>query len=482
MRRNVHSGVLAALAALLFALHAGVAARALPKEVEAALEEARVPRDAMVAVVQEVGAPGARLSWQPQQPVNPASLMKLLTTGAALDLLGPAWSWATPVWLDGSVHDGVLDGNLVIKGSGDPKLVTERVWLLLRRVQQWGVKEIRGDIVFDRSAFTLPDQSPADFDGDPLRPYNVLPDALLLNFKSLLFTLAPDPQRGIAVIGVEPSLAGVLADASVPLAPGRCDDWHAALKADFNDPARLRFAGSYPAACGEKTWSVAYVDPPSYNARLLLAVWRELGGTLTGTVREGLAPARAPSFEIASPPLAELVRDINKFSNNAMAQQLFLTLGLRLRGQGTPEAARDVLRQWMVDNFGPPGRSAVIDNGSGLSRETRVSAQLLARMLQAAWAGRVMPELMSSLPVIGLDGTLRNSRTAPGRAHLKTGSMSDTGVLGIAGYVLSHNGRRYVLVAVINHPNAKDARAALDALVQWTANDRPAPHAQPGEE
>ena len=103
-------------------------------------------------------------------------------------------------------------------------------------------------------------------------------------------------------------------------------------------------------------------------------------------------------------------------------------------------------------------------------------------MLQAAWAGRVMPELMGSLPVIGLDGTLRNSRTTPGRAHLKTGSMSDSGVLAIAGYVLSHHGRRYVLVAVVNHPNAKDARGALDALVQWTANDRPAPNAQPGEE
>jgi D-alanyl-D-alanine carboxypeptidase/D-alanyl-D-alanine-endopeptidase (penicillin-binding protein 4) len=478
---KVGSRWLALLAALLLAVDAAAASR-LPKEVDAALDEAKVPRDAMVALVQEVGAPSSRLSWQAQQPVNPASLMKLLTTGAALDLLGPAWSWTTPVWLNGSVHDGVLDGNLVIKGSGDPKLVAERVWLLLRRVQQWGVREIRGDIVLDRSAFTLPEQSPADFDGDPLRPYNVLPDALLLNFKSLVLSITPDPQRGIAIIGVEPSLAGVLADASVPLAPGRCDDWRGALKADFSDAARLRFTGSYATACGDKTWSVAYADPPSYNARLLLAVWRELGGTLTGTVRDGLAPPSVPSFELASPSLAEIVRDINKFSNNAMAQQLFLTLGLRLRGQGTPEAARTVLRKWMVDNFGAPGRTAVIDNGSGLSRETRVSALLIARMLQAAWNGRVMPELMSSLPVIGLDGTLRNSKTTPGRAHLKTGSMSDTGVLGIAGYVLSHNGRRYVLVAVINHPNAKDARGALDALVQWTANDRPAPNPPTGEQ
>ena len=139
--------------------------------------------------------------------------MKLLTTAAALDLLGPAWSWSTPVWLQGTVTNGVLDGNLVIKGSGDPKLVLERIWLLLRRVQQQGVREIRGDIVLDRSAFAVPERDPAEFDGEALRPYNVRPDALLLNYKALLLTFTPDPARGVARVAVEPPLAGVQIDA-----------------------------------------------------------------------------------------------------------------------------------------------------------------------------------------------------------------------------------------------------------------------------
>ena len=122
---------------------------------------AGLPREAVVAIVQEVGSARPRLAWQPDQPVNPASLMKLLTTFAALELLGPAWTWTTPVWLQGTLRDGVLDGNLVIKGSGDPKLVLERMWLLLRRVQQLGVREIRGDIVLDRSAFVVPERAPA---------------------------------------------------------------------------------------------------------------------------------------------------------------------------------------------------------------------------------------------------------------------------------------------------------------------------------
>ena len=453
-------------------LHSALSAapRALPIEVETALERAKVPAEALVFTVQEVGSRRPRLAWQADQPMNPASLMKLFTTFAALELLGPAWAWTTPVWLQGSVKDGVLDGNLVIKGSGDPKLVLERMWLLMRRVQQLGVTDIRGDIVLDRSAFAAPDQHPGDFDGEPLRPYNVGADALLLSYKSVVFSFTPDPARGVAWVGVDPSLEGLHADPpNVPLVEGACNDWRGALKADTADPLRIQFNGAFPASCGEKHWTLAHGDPRAYNERALVALWREMGGKLAGTVHDGVAPAGPPSFEIGSPALAEVVRDINKFSSNVMAQQLFLTLGLTQRGAGTPAAAREVLKQWMAQRLGTVASGVVIDNGSGLSRESRASAQAFARLLQAAWASPVMPELVSSLPLVGVDGTLRRSRTAVGRAHLKTGSLRD--VAGVAGYVLANSGRRYVLVGIVNHPNANAARPALDALVQWTVND-----------
>jgi serine-type D-Ala-D-Ala carboxypeptidase/endopeptidase (penicillin-binding protein 4) len=153
-----------------------------------------------------------------------------------------------------------------------------------------------------------------------------------------------------------------------------------------------------------------------------------------------------------------------------MAQQLFLTLALTQRGSGTPEAARELLRQWATERFGAAASTGlVIDNGSGLSREGRVSARLLTRLLIAAWASPVMPELMSSLPVSGIDGTLKKSRATLARAHLKTGSLRD--VAGIAGYVLASSGRRYAVVAIANHANANAARPAFDALVQWAAGD-----------
>ena len=458
------------LAALLLGFAAPglqAAPESLPAPVAAALDRAGLPRDAMVAVVQELGNGRSRLAWQADEPVNPASLMKLLTTYAALELLGPAWTWKTPVWLNGSVRDGVLEGDLVIKGSGDPKLVVERLWLLLRRVQQLGVREIRGDIVLDRSAFVVPDQNPADFDGEALRPYNVQADALMLNYKAVGFTITPDPARGVALIAPDVPLAGVRADTSVPLAPGPCGDWRRALDADFNDPLRLRFAGSFAATCGEKSWPVAYADPGYYNERALVGLWQEMGGRLSGSVRDGTVPASKPSFELASPTLAEVIRDINKFSNNVMAQQLFLTLGLNQRGSGTPEAAREVLHQWAGERFGDAAQGLVIDNGSGLSRDARLSARLLARLLQSAWASPVMPELVSSLPVSGIDGTLKRSRAAQGRAHLKTGSLRD--VAAVAGYVLADSGRRVVVVAIVNHANAAAAQPAFDALLQWAA-------------
>ena len=443
----------------------------LPPTVAGALDRAKVPRDAVVAMVQEVGGDNLRLAWRIDQPVNPASLMKLLTTYAALEMLGPAWGWNTPVWLQGTVRDGVLDGNLVIKGSGDPKLVVERLWLLLRRVQQLGVREIRGDILLDRTDFKVPEQGLADFDGEALRPYNVAADALMLNYKSVVFTFTPDPARGLALIGVDPPLAGVRTEVNVPLVAGGCDDWRTSLRADFSEPARLRFAGNYPAACGEKVWSIAYPDAKSYNERAIAAMWQELGGRLSGSVHDGAAPtATPPAFALASPTLAELVRDINKYSNNVMAQQLFLTLALTQRGSGTPDAARELLRQWASERFGAAATARlVIDNGSGLSRDGRVSARLLTRLLQSAWASPVMPELISSLPVSGIDGTLKKSRATLGRAHLKTGSLRD--VAGVAGYVLANSGRRYVVVVIANHANANAARPAFDALVQWAASD-----------
>ncbi len=468
-------GRLAALA-LLAASTAALpqAATRLPPDAARALQRAGLPGTALAVVVHDASTGQRVLAWQADKPMNPASLMKLLTTTAALERLGPAWTWATPVWLAGPVREGVLEGSVHLQGSGDPAFTAERVWRLLRRLQQLGLREIRGDIVLDQGAFVLAPAAPGDFDGEPLRPHNVQPAALMFAQRALRYTFTPDAAAGLVRVSVEPTLASPSIERSVLLAPGGCDDWRGALKAQF-EPTQTRFAGRYAGSCGELSWLVADPQPASFEARLLEASWRELGGKLQGRVREGPPPpGLAPAFELRSPPLAEVVREINKTSNNVMAQQLFLTLALQAQpGEpATPDRAREAMLHWLAERTGALGDEVIIDNGSGLSRLTRLSAQRLAQVLLLAWDGPVMSELMSSLPITGVDGTLRRARASTGRAHLKTGSLRDVAALG--GYVLSNSGKRYVFVALVNHELAREARPALDALLQWTVRDAPA--------
>lgn len=449
----------------------GVVAQPLPAPVEHALVRAQIPPDALsiyVAPVDPQRAP--RLSWQAGIPMNPASVMKLVTTYAALEQLGPTYVWRTPVYLDGVLDQGAFRGTVYIKGVGDPKLVSERLWLMLGRLQGMGVKAIAGDIVVDRSAFDVHGHDPAAFDGEPYRPYNAGPDALLVNYKTQVLGFIPDVAAGVAHIHYELPMGHLQTPGSVPLAPQgtACGNWRSQLQAQWGDPQRIQFYGHYPASCGDKNWPVALPDPDNFALKAVEGMWRSLGGSITGSVREGRVPeGLKPAWENQSPALGEVVRDINKFSNNVMTQQVLLTMGKERFGQGSFDAGRAALAQWWQLRW-PAADMPVLDNGAGLSRTARASAQALGRMLQTAWTSSVMPEFMASMPISGMDGTLRRSK-ASASAHLKTGSLRDANAL--AGYVHGNSGQRYVLVAMINHPNANAARPVMDALVDWTAQD-----------
>jgi D-alanyl-D-alanine carboxypeptidase/D-alanyl-D-alanine-endopeptidase (penicillin-binding protein 4) len=255
----------------------------------------------------------------------------------------------------------------------------------------------------------------------------------------------------------------------VPLGDGPCQDWRSALKLDVADPTRPRFGGALPARCGEQVWPLAFADPASFNARAIEAQWRALGGQLRGRVREGPVPAgTTPLAEGRSPALPEVLRDMNKHSNNLIAQHLMLALG---SGQpATPavpatwEAARAEV-QALVQSRGCRDDELVIDNGSGLSRQERISARCLGRLLQWAWTRPWMPELLASLPVAGIETTARRVTSVAGQAHLKTGSLAN--VAALAGVVHGEDGRRHAVVVMLNHPLATgaEARAVLDEVV-----------------
>ena len=445
------------------------AATGIPAAVTEALARSRIPisQISLLVVPADGGVPLVNL--HSQRPMNPASVMKLVTTAAALDVLGAAYTWRTPVWAEGAVRDGVLRGNLYIQGRGDPKLVVERLWLLLQQVRQAGVESIEGDLVLDNSAFELPPHNAARFDGEPLRPYNAAPDALLVNFKSFQLTFTPDSFARVARVNITPPLAGVQVASSLPLSDGVCGAWQEQVGAKLGDSRAISFSGSYPAACGTQFWPMAYSSPDEFAARAIAGMWLAQGGHIGGQVRLGRVPQNVRNQQVlaetVSPALSEVIRDINKYSNNVMTRQLFLTMGLETSGSGTLDSATAAVQQWWRSRLGDTPLPDV-DNGSGLSRTGRISASSLGAMLQAVWKSPTMPEFVSSLPIAGIDGTLRRSRVRmPGSSHLKTGTLNDASAL--AGYVLANNGRYYVMVAMANSPNAAAARPAFEALVDW---------------
>ena len=436
-----------------------------------ALARAGIPETSAGVYVQEIGAAEPLVAHRAEQGFNPASVMKLVTTYAGLELLGPAHQWSTDIYTEGVMLQDVLVGNLIIKGGGDPKFTIENFWLLLRALRAKGVREIRGDLLLDRSLFANDHPDPGRFDGEPTQPYNTTPDALLTNFKTFTLTFAPDAEGKGVRITVDPPSAKLHIVNNLTLAEGACGNWLGRIKTqvqDSGDTARLTFAGPYARQCGEQANYYSVLGHREYVGGLFQHLWRDLGGVFNGRVRDGDANANAIKVvSQRSPALSEIVRDINKFSNNVMARQLLLSIGASAGGAATPDRATRVVQQFFAGK-GLPMPQLVIENGSGLSRIERVSARDLGQMLQAAFRSPVMPEFIASMPLVGVDGTmirrLTNSGVA-GQAHIKTGLI--TGVRAMAGYVLDAKGRRVSVVLLINHANSHNGNAVQDALLRW---------------
>jgi D-alanyl-D-alanine carboxypeptidase/D-alanyl-D-alanine-endopeptidase (penicillin-binding protein 4) len=529
-------------------------ASTLPAPVSQALKRAHIPLSSVSIVVQQTDAAQPLVSLNADRAINPASTMKLLTTIAALETLGPAYRWKTEAYLDGKLENGVLQGDLVFKGYGDPKLTVEEFWLWLHEMRQRGLREIRGDIVLDHSFFKAVRQNPGRFDHDPNRAYNVGTNALLLNFNALHIHLIPDGRATRALL--VPDLDGYKLvnriTTSRRLHCGSRDAYKAHL-----DGHNIVLEGSIPAGCGETDDYFSLLPQNEYFFAVFSALWKQLGGTVQGQLREGVAPAgQAPFSRYVSPPLAEVIRDINKFSNNTMARQLFLTLGMAEQADanqgsefsmplalgadslqarqeggdatspkdadllpdtrpsvgpgagadppaapagGTPKAG-NLLSSKLDTELTPPAgtpllrtdppaaniaRSTavieqwlrtqqlhfpelVVENGAGLSRKARISARHIADLLQRVMDSPFHAELESSLPILGIDGTVkrrfRDSDMA-GYAHLKTGTLH--GVKSIAGYVKAHDGKQWIVVFIVNNRNAALAGPAQDAMIEW---------------
>jgi D-alanyl-D-alanine carboxypeptidase/D-alanyl-D-alanine-endopeptidase (penicillin-binding protein 4) len=458
---------------VLFALLSTPLRAELPHAVDVVVQGHALPADSYSLLVQDVDTGESLLAVNENLPLNPASTIKTLTTLAALEKLGPAHTWTTTVYALGPVEQGVLHGDLLIQGGGDPYLLEEQFRNLLKAIRAHGIERIEGDLVIDAHYFDASVRNEPAIDNDAGRAYNVLPSALLLNFQTVTYYFSPKADGSGVDVRADPPLPNLHINNRLRLKQGVCTGYQRGISFSYDKatPDGVNFDGQFPSGC--KLFSVvrATNDPLTYAHGLFTLLWRELGGEFSGALRQGEAPVDAkPLLRWDSPPLADVIRYLNKYSNNLMARHMLLTLAAE---SGTVPATVSAGAQALTTYLSGLGIDVTgldVQNGSGLSRATRLTTAQVGAALRHGYHSRYMAEYQSSLPVAGEDGTMRErlrEDSNRGYMHVKTGTLDD--VSAVAGYVTGKSGRHYVVAGILNHADADRGPGVelTDALLSW---------------
>ena len=461
---------------VLFTPVPAAAGAELPPELAAAIKDADFSSDGIGLFIQSVDNEKPLVALHADLFLNPASVIKLVTTAAALDMLGQGYRWSTEVMYTGNIEGHTLNGDLYIRGNGDPYLTPERFWRLLNRIYIVGIHRITGDVLIDNSYFEPGKVDYAAFDQQPYRTYNVGPNAVLVGFQATEFhldidTTGTDPAVKITPFPQSPRLRIIN---QVKLVNGSCNAWKKRLSLQTRNNAGLLevvFSGNYALACKQRTLYRRVSEAQDHYQHFFLPLWNQIGGSVDGKITQGIVPADAKRLlEESSISLAEAVRLVNKFSNNVMTRQILLSMGAQEFGPpGTTDKGIAAVNAWLVEHkLDHPDLQ--LDNGAGLSRDARISAGLLGELLLHVYKQAYMPEFIAALPVSGYDGTMAhrfNDTPLVGHAHIKTGLLDF--VQSMAGYVTTATGKRYVVVLLHNDKRAhtRSAEKLQNQLINW---------------
>ena len=457
----------------LLGLCLSAAAEPLPDAIAKTIGRFKVPMDAISIVVQDVDSAAPILVHNPDVPRNPASSIKLLTTFVALAVLGPTYTWPTKMYAGGATKDGVLYGDLYLKGFGDPFLVVEDFWKMLGDLRGSGIHTIKGDLVIDESHFAVPPINPGAFDNQPFRLYNVQPSSTLVNFKAIEFQFSHAGDGKRVRIRTNPEMPNLQIANRIAVKNGKCRGYQLGISMQIPEPDvadRVVFSGAFPSGCRRHSMHRTALTHASYAFGTFQRLWTHWGGTIEGGFRSGIVPKRRPLVVWRSRPLADVIRPLNKWSNNVMTRSLLYSLGAaEFSPPHTSDQGIEVVRGYLEKNE-IDHASLVLDNGSGLSRNARASAKFMTDLLRHAWHHPYMPEFVSSMSLNGLDGTTRKrfkGKAEAGKMHLKTGRLDD--VAAIAGYVHADSGRTYSVTLLINGRNVHlgPGIEIQNALLAW---------------
>ncbi|PIE45598.1 MAG: D-alanyl-D-alanine carboxypeptidase/D-alanyl-D-alanine-endopeptidase [Gammaproteobacteria bacterium] len=446
----------------------------LPPPVLSALSQSPVTAEQMSLWVAPVDGGDTLLDFNSDRLRQPASVTKVVTTGTGLLLLGKDYRWKTEFYTNGPVKDGALHGDLLIRGYGNPYQVEEALKTMVSEIQRRGLTAIDGQVILDNSYFIDTHRSAFTFDGKGLEPYNAIPDALTINFKTI--DLIIDGVNRQPTVTTEPKLSKTtIVNRLKRSVAKKCRGQGFSPHLEVDKIARtIVVSGKVSSACRKVKMTKVLVDAGDLFYSHFKRAWQLQGGEpLPNRWQYGHKQSQYQLFYRAfSKPLSEQIRAMNKWSNNLMTRQLFLTIGAEItQPPSTLEKSRAVVME-KLKQLGIDATGAYIDNGSGLSRRTRFSAQQLGKFLQAMHHSDLASDFKRSLSIAGVDGTLRRRmKNTPlsGSVIGKTGTLRQ--VKSVAGYLTSAQGKEYVYVMLFNGPNARSGGPLMDNILQWIYNN-----------
>lgn len=421
-------------------------------------------------------------AWDPDELLAPASVTKVITTAAALSKLGATWRFHTWVLYDGEINkEGTLEGNLYIKGGGDPTFVVEKAWKIVQDIKRKGIKEIKGDIVFDDTYFDREHlitgwDKRTDIAAGP--SYFAPIGAFTLNNNTAGLVIEPGLEAGepARVYFEVESPKHLLIESEATTVPKGRRPW-LEIERDV-DPktftVTFKIKGDVPLGSDPEVHYRTVGNPLAFTISAFEKVVRDERLKFTGKIRvaEAPKPGAGPKdakliADLASPPLHEVANHTNKYSSNLMAEQILKALGAEAKGlPGTTTKGVAVVADYL-QGIGVPSGTYTMVNGSGLARDTRFTpAQINAVLLDMYKNPKLSPEFMASLAVGGVDGTLRRrfDELGDGMARGKTGSINSVNC--VAGYARGSDGDLYVFTILANDVSkGRAARSIQDQVV-----------------
>ncbi|MBD3347881.1 MAG: D-alanyl-D-alanine carboxypeptidase/D-alanyl-D-alanine-endopeptidase, partial [Candidatus Eisenbacteria bacterium] len=385
-----------------------------------------------------VHTPDGRVLYEraADRPMAPASNMKIVTAACALSLLGHDHRFVTDIMATGQIESGALDGDLYVVGGGDPSIVSEELWKICEALRARGLREIRGDLVLDTSFFDGEARAVSGGD-DGDRAYHARTGALSLNFNTVAVHVYPGKSRGdAAVVSVTPDLGIVELRGVATTGSSRRGTTIDVRRRFENGRNVVAVTGRIAEGSAGRTWYRNLDDPAGCFGEALVSSLAMFGVSLDGTVREGRCPREASLLHRhESKPLSLVVRDLGKYSNNFVAEQLLKALCAEVDGPpGSTGCGSRMLSDYLVSLGLEPASFRVVD-GSGFSKDNRLTTRAIASVIAAALADfETSCEFATSLSVGGVDGTLSDRMEFPGlrgQVRAKTGLLR--GVTAISG-------------------------------------------------